>query len=229
MHAFANLKIGVRLSIGFGILILMTLGMGGTGLQRFAEVNAVNSRIIEKDWVKAEAANVINATTRANARNTMELLIADDATQAGRVKQSIEANKQVISAALDTLKQLIYLPEGQALLATLTERRTAYVASFSKVLKQIDAGDKTGAIQTMNSETLPALDALQEPIVALTNLQKKIVVNSSGEVRDRIASATALLIVLTIAGLFVGVGLTARLRDHSVKLCILPVPLLRVI
>jgi hypothetical protein len=48
----------------FGILILMTLGMGGTGLQRFAEVNAVNSRIIEKDWVKAEAANVINATTR---------------------------------------------------------------------------------------------------------------------------------------------------------------------
>jgi len=208
MHAFANLKIGVRLSIGFGILILMTLGMGGTGLQRFAEVNAVNSRIIEKDWVKAEAANVINATTRANARNTMELLIADDATQAGRVKQSIEANKQVISAALDTLKQLIYLPEGQALLATLTERRTAYVASFSKVLKQIDAGDKTGAIQTMNTETLPALDALQEPIVALTNLQKKIVVNSSGEVRDRIASATALLIVLTIAGLFVGVGLT---------------------
>ncbi|MBY0570270.1 MAG: MCP four helix bundle domain-containing protein, partial [Burkholderiaceae bacterium] len=208
MHAFANLKIGVRLSIGFGILILMTLGMGGAGLQRFAEVNAVNSRIIEKDWVKAEAANVINATTRANARNTMELLIADDATQAGRVKQSIEANKQVISAALDTLKQLIYLPEGQALLATLTERRTAYVASFSKVLKQIDAGDKTGAIQTMNSETLPALDALQEPIVALTNLQKKIVVNSSGEVRDRIASATALLIVLTIVGLFVGVGLT---------------------
>lgn len=208
MHAFANLKIGVRLSIGFGILILMTLGMGGTGLQRFAEVNAVNSRIIEKDWVKAEAANVINATTRANARNTMELLIVDDAIQAGRVKQSIEANKQVISAALDTLKQLIYLPEGQALLATLTERRTAYVASFSKVLKQIDAGDKTGAIQTMNTETLPALDALQEPIVALTNLQKKIVVNSSGEVRDRIASATALLIVLTIAGLFVGVGLT---------------------
>jgi methyl-accepting chemotaxis protein len=46
----------------------MTLGMGAAGLQRFAEVNAVNSRIIEKDWVKAEAANVINATTRANAR-----------------------------------------------------------------------------------------------------------------------------------------------------------------
>lgn len=208
MSAFANLKIGVRLSIGFGLLILMMLGMGAAGLQRFAEVNAVNTRIIEKDWVKAEAANVINASTRANARNTMELLIAEDATQAGRVKQSIETNKQVISAALDTLKLLIYLPEGKALLATLAERRGIYVASFSKVLKQIDAGDKTGAIRTMNTETLPALDALQEPIVALTNLQKKIVINSSAEVRDRIASATAMLTLLIFTGLFAGIALT---------------------
>lgn len=208
MQALANLKIGVRLSIGFGMLILMMLGMGVTGLQRFAEVDVVNNRIIEKDWVKAEAANVINASTRANARNTMELLIAEDTTQAARIKQSIETNKQVISTALDTLKQLIYLPEGKALLATLTERRIAYVASFSKVLKQIDAGDKTAALKTMNSETLPALDAMQEPIIALTNLQKKIVINSSAEVRERIASATTLLIVLIVAGLFVGFGLT---------------------
>jgi methyl-accepting chemotaxis protein len=62
----------------------------------------------------------------------MELLIAEDATQAGRVKQSIEANKQVISAALDTLKQLIYLPEGKALLATLTERGQRMSLRFQK-------------------------------------------------------------------------------------------------
>lgn len=89
MRTFMDLKIGVRLAFGFGILIIMMLGMGGVGLLRFAEVNAVNSRIIEKDWVKAEAANIINATTRANARNTMELLISQDTAQTGRIKQSL--------------------------------------------------------------------------------------------------------------------------------------------
>ncbi len=205
MRAFANLKIGVRLAIGFGILIAMMLAMAGAGLQRFAEVNTVNTRIIEKDWVKAEAANVINAITRANARNTMELLIASDPAQTAKIKQSIEANKQTISAALDTLKQLIYLPEGKALLATLAERRMAYLVSFTKVAKQIDAGDRAAATVTMNTETLPALDALQEPIVALTELQKKIVVDSSAEVRNRIDSATFLLVALAVSGLLVGI------------------------
>ncbi|MDC8773459.1 methyl-accepting chemotaxis protein [Roseateles albus] len=206
MRSFTNLKIGFRLAIGFGVLLFMMVAIAGVSLLRFAEVNTVNSRIIEKDWVKSEAANVINATTRANARNTMELLIASDPAQTAKIKQSIDVNKKTISAALETLTQLVYLPEGKALLATLVEQRKWYVTSFSKVAKQIEDGQREAAIATMNSETLPALDAMQQPIVALTELQKKIVVNSSTEVRDRIDSATVLLNMLCFSGLVVGVG-----------------------
>ncbi|MFC0350373.1 methyl-accepting chemotaxis protein [Undibacterium danionis] len=207
MSQFSDLKISLRLAIGFGILIVMMLGMGSIAWLRFTEVDAVNTRIIEKDWVKAESANIINATTRANARNTMELLIAEDPKQVQAIKQSIENNKKIISDALDTLKQLIYLPEGKAHLASLTERRIAYVASFSKVARQIDAGDRAGATLTMNRETLPALDALQEPIVALTKLQKQIVIDSSQEVRHRIQAASFLLIGLMLTGSLLGMGL----------------------
>lgn len=207
MLRFSDLKISIRLATGFGILILMMLGMGSIALLRFTEVDTVNTRIIEKDWVKAEAANIINATTRANARNTMELLITEDPKQIQAIKQSIENNKKTISDALDTLKQLIYLPEGKAHLASLTERRIAYVASFSKVARQIDAGDRAGATLTMNRETLPALDALQEPILALTKLQKQIVIDSSQEVRHRIQAASFLLIGLMLTGSLLGMGL----------------------
>lgn len=207
MLHFSDLKISIRLATGFGILILMMLGMGSIALLRFTEVDTVNTRIIEKDWVKAEAANIINATTRANARNTMELLITEDPKKIQAIKQSIENNKKTISDALDTLKQLIYLPEGKAHLASLTERRIAYVASFSKVARQIDAGDRAGATLTMNRETLPALDALQEPILALTKLQKQIVIDSSQEVRHRIQAASFLLIGLMLTGSLLGMGL----------------------
>lgn len=207
MLRFSDLKISIRLATGFGILILMMLGMGSIALLRFTEVDTVNTRIIEKDWVKAEAANIINATTRANARNTMELLITEDPKKIQAIKQSIENNKKTISDALDTLKQLIYLPEGKAHLASLTERRIAYVASFSKVARQIDAGDRAGATLTMNRETLPALDALQEPILALTKLQKQIVIDSSQEVRHRIQAASFLLIGLMLTGSLLGMGL----------------------
>jgi methyl-accepting chemotaxis protein len=76
------------------------------------------------------------------------------------------------------------------------------------VLKQIDAGDKTGAIQTMNTETLPALDALQEPIVALTNLQKKIVDQQQWGSARSYCICHCNADVADVTGLFVGVALT---------------------
>ncbi len=199
-----HLKIGTRLGLGFGLLILMLLALILIALQRFAQVGEVNSRIIEKDWVKAEAANVINATTRANARRTMELIIVGDVSQLARIKERIAENKKTIDTALDTLDRLIYLPEGKALLARLKETRGRYVESFNKVARLMEEGNRDEATRVMNTETLPLLDALQEPINQLTELQKKIVVASSDEVRQGIVSARWLMLVLGGVGLLAG-------------------------
>ena len=125
MQSFLNQKIGVRLGVGFGLVIAMMLAMAVVAVNRFHEVNIVNTRIIDKEWVKAEAANTINATTRANARRTMELVIAIDKAQIDKVKLAINDNKETINKALATLEELIVLPEGRALLATLKVRREA--------------------------------------------------------------------------------------------------------
>jgi methyl-accepting chemotaxis protein len=178
---FNNLKIGIRLGAGFGILIAMMLVMALVSVVRFSELSDIKDRIIEKDWVKAEAANVINSTTRANARRTMELVIATNPEQSGIIKRSIEANKKTIAQALETLENLIYLPEGKTLVAKLKEARGKYVASFTNVAKLVDEGKREDAIALLNAETLPALDAMQEPISGINDLQKKIVMGSSAE------------------------------------------------
>ena len=200
-----NLKIGVRLGLAFALLNLMLLLLVGLGIWRFTQVDEVNTRIIEKDWVKADAANVINATTRANARRTMELLLVTDPAQVDHVKKRIADNKKTIDQALDVLNNLIYLPEGKQLLAELTAARVKYVASFSQVSKLVEEGRKEEATRLMLQETLPALDALQAPITALTELQKKVVVASSAEVRSSVESSRMVMLALGLAGVAVGV------------------------
>ena len=202
-------KIGTRLSLGFGLLILMLLACVIIAMMRFSQVSDVNTRIIEKDWVKAEAANAVNATTRANARRTMELIIVGDVAQLATIKERIAENKKIIDDALATLDKLVYLPEGKALLADLKERRGKYVQSFSKVAKLMEDGNKEEATRVMNTETLPALDALQDPINKLTDLQKKIVVASSDEVRRGIQAAQVLMAVLGVAGVLLGLVLAS--------------------
>lgn len=55
---------------------------------------------------------MINATTWADARSTMEPLAATDKSQVARANERIEVDKKTISEVLATLDKLIDLPEG---------------------------------------------------------------------------------------------------------------------
>ena len=133
-----TMTVGTHLSVGFGLVLSILVISIAIALMRFSSIGEVNDKIIEKDWVKAEAANTINALTRDNARRTMELLITTDAAQLGKIRDRIDANKKTISDALGMLDKLVYLPEGKELLTKIKEARAKYVASFSKVSKLVD-------------------------------------------------------------------------------------------
>ena len=198
MLKLSNMRIGRRLGMGFALLIAMMLSIVAVTLLRFSDVSAINNRIIEKDWLKADAANIVNATTRANARLSMQLLITDDPHQIAQIKASINTNKKTISDALSTLDKLIYLPEGRQLLGQLKQAREQYVASFTQVAYLVEQGERTQANALMLDETLPRLDALQTPITQLTALQKKVVERSSQELQDKLHAAAILILTLSV-------------------------------
>ena len=149
---------------------------------------------------------MIDTTTRANARRTMELVLATDAQHLQAIKAAIATNKKTIDEAVATLDKLVHLPEGKALLAQLKEKRGQYVQSFTRVIGLVDGGARDDAIALIKSETLPALDALQEPINGLTALQKRIVANSSTEVLGDIRNSSWVMLALALglSGLALG-------------------------
>ncbi|MDD2711556.1 MAG: methyl-accepting chemotaxis protein [Simplicispira sp.] len=202
------LKIGTRLGLAFGLLGLMMLGITLVGILRMGEVGAINTRIIDESWVKSQAASTIDTTTRANARWTMQLALTTDAAQLQQIKAAIATNKKTIDDALALLQAKVQLPEGKATLARLTQLRSLYVQSFSKVAQMVDANDREGAIALLQSETLPALDALQEPISSLTKLQNHLVETDGHAVVENISSARLLMGVLGVVGLLVGAVLS---------------------
>ena len=52
-----NLGIGFRLAFGFGLLLALILMANAVAIFQFNRVSAVNTQIIEQDWVKAEVAS----------------------------------------------------------------------------------------------------------------------------------------------------------------------------
>ncbi|NIA00179.1 methyl-accepting chemotaxis protein [Massilia sp. CCM 8734] len=201
----ANLKIGVRLGAGFGLVLLLMAALIATGITLFNSAGASTRRMVDHEWVKAEAANGINVGTRANARRTLELFIVTDPAQLANIRARIEVNKKSIVAALATLDKLIESREGRDLLERVTRERAVYVAAYSRVDKLMAEGNRDDAAALMRAEALPALDTLQASITALGALQKRLVEEASADVGRSIASARTLMLWQGAAALVIGV------------------------
>ena len=212
----SNLRIGTRLAAGFGLVLVLLALVVAVGLQRFHDVGQATTALIDEDWAKAEAAATIDTMTRANARRTLELFIAPDDAYRTRVREKIASNRHEIDGALATLRRLVASAEGKDVLARVTERREAYVASFTQVNALLEAGRRDEAQQLVLAETLPRLDVLQQAVHELNVLQKGRAVAAGKAVQDRIASGRVLMLALGAAALAVGLVFAVRLARSIV-------------
>lgn len=188
----ANIKIGTRLGAGFGVVQVLMVILIVVGFTRMSYIADLNKKILDTDWVKADAATTVNLLTRANARRILELFIENDPAAIKKLYGRIEINKNTITDAIVTLDKLVYAPEGKTLMLKVKQDRADFVNSFEKVKKLLNEDKRDEATKLMKDETLPALDLLQAEVVELSALQKKLVDNSGVEVSNTIAFASNL-------------------------------------
>ncbi|RXZ33133.1 methyl-accepting chemotaxis protein [Oxalobacteraceae bacterium CAVE-383] len=202
----STMKVSTRLCLGFGLMLAMMLLMAGVALRCLSGIGDINARTLDKDWVGAEAVNTIDVLTRSNARIAMEILIETDKTRMAGLYQKIVANRTAIGGKLDQLDKLLAEPKEKELVDKIRGARSRYAAALANTDKLMEDNKRDEAIDFVRSETLPALDAFQEPITALSDMQKGVIVRSNGDVKDNIDFTYALLMALGACTLAIGAG-----------------------
>ena len=103
----------------------------------------------------------------------METILYTDPAQRAQSKALLAQNRQAIEAALAVLEAKIHSTEGKALLAELLRLRAPYVQAYNATAELADAGDQAAALELLTRQTLPALDALREPMAHSSILFRK--------------------------------------------------------
>jgi methyl-accepting chemotaxis protein len=212
----SNFKIGTRLAAGFGLVLVLLVLVAAIGVQALQTVGGATRSMIDDDWAKAEAAATIDTMTRANARRTLELFIAPDDAYRNHVRAMIASNRRGIDGALETLRRLVASSAGKERLADVVAKRAAYVESFTRVDGMVAAGRGDEAQRLVLAETLPRLDALQDAVRALNDLQKRRAQDAGMAVQDRIASDRVEMLALGAAALVLGALFSALLARSIV-------------
>lgn len=172
MNLLTRLRLAPRLGLGFGFLLLMAalVALAQLGIRH---VGASAGDIVGHAWPAADAAGSVNAYTRANACRTMELFFAADAAETARLRAHIADNRRIIDAALERLDRLAGGAGERAQLDRMRRLRASYVASFEKVGALLAQGQREEATALLKGQTLPAIDALQDGIVAINEQQRQ--------------------------------------------------------
>ncbi|WP_107315557.1 methyl-accepting chemotaxis protein [Achromobacter xylosoxidans] len=203
-NLFGNLSIGTRLALGFGTVLALLLALTGLSQYELTHIGGINRAITEQTWAKANAINIIDVTTRANARANLELIVNTDPRTAETLFARIDTNRKTIDQALETLRPLFRTEDERQKLRLLEDVRGRYVKSFQGVGALLKRGERDAARQRLLEETLPLLDGLQDRVIEISRIQSAEMVDASADSQRVIDNAGMLNLILS--GLAVVLG-----------------------
>jgi methyl-accepting chemotaxis protein len=200
-----NLKIGMRLSLGFGILLLLMLVVGGYGINSIKNLNEEIDLLVNDRMVKVEQANAVIANINIVARSLRNIFIEEDKGRQAQELQRIADARKKASEIYDILTKTIKSEKGQAIIKKVLDLRPAYVRAIESYMDLVKSGQLDQAKKLLLSEVREVqrgyLEALNELITFQTDLSKQ-----AGEKAEHMAQAAMRLIsILLITALALSV------------------------
>ena len=171
---FSNWKVGARLAMGFGVLLIACLLVGGIGWLRLSQLDAVVNRITTENWEKARLTMEMEIRTRDNAFKTGRVLMAgDDIAAVSVLKEEMAANTRLNTAAMEQLEKLVVAAEARKLLAEAAQARERYVESRARVTRlAADPKTQAQALNLFRTETAGILEQYMTPFRKLTERER---------------------------------------------------------
>ena len=221
MRSFNNLTIGVRLSAGFALTLIMAVLIAGTGMWRLDQV-ATAARVtlatpLAKERMIAEWYTQIFGAVR----RTAAIVKSSDASLTAYFKEDAAATAKLSADLVKRIEPLIAGEKETALFQRITEQRKQYGAARDSAVKAKEAGDQALADQILTEKFTPVAKAYQESIHELLALQRdSIAVTAAGidaaaeRGASMIATLTALMVVLgALLSWLLTRGITGPLRE----------------
>ncbi|MBC7857449.1 MAG: MCP four helix bundle domain-containing protein [Burkholderiaceae bacterium] len=210
-----KLKIGIRLGLGFGAVLLMLALVIGLGISRLAELHEGTNQIVDQDYPKVLLAQRVQDNFDHSARALRNIMLSSDAALIGRELAGIAEARKDISATLEKLDPQIKSEAGRQLFKAIQEARAAYVALLEKFLRLQAEGKRDEALAILLGPLDKAQFTYTESIAALISHQSAKMEAGRQQAEDTYHSGRNLLGAAGLAALLLG-ALLARVISHSI-------------
>jgi methyl-accepting chemotaxis protein len=201
-----NLKIRTRLMLGFGLVLALLLVMVVTSFTRLVQTQNDTDAVatytrranLADDWVQKSQLNANRIVAVAKAAGLPDV----EAYFGPLIKTTSEENL----AIQKELEGQLTSDKGKALLATIAEKRGAYLETIAKLQELLKASDQPAVDALLKERLLPAGASYMSAMSDLKKLEDTLATERTEQLRENVQSAKMVLLVLVVASLAVGLG-----------------------
>ncbi|MEO8169789.1 MAG: methyl-accepting chemotaxis protein [Oxalobacteraceae bacterium] len=199
-----NLKIGTRLGLGFGAVLLLLAIIVGLGITRLADLNDGTDRITNKTYPKVLLAQHVLNNSNHIARSLSKTLLATDPNLIAKELAIIAALRKDNNETMDKLSPLIIFEKGKGLLTASVDTRASYVAALDQVLKLQADGKKEDAVTFLLDNVHPSQSAYMDKIAALITYQQELMEADRQLAEETYHDARNLMSILGVLAMALG-------------------------
>ncbi|WP_457426510.1 methyl-accepting chemotaxis protein [Roseateles sp. P5_E7] len=198
MSAIANLKIGVRLAIGFAALIALLIMLAVIGVTKISAIRADTEVILHDRFVKVQLAQTVENEVNKQLRALRTGLIVSDHALVEKELAKLEASLPVVSSAIEKLMASVHSERGKATLKELVDSRARFKDKEQQLVASVKAGRIEEARTQLVSDIVPLQTAYLTAIEEFAKSQADGMEDFGKEAAELASGAKLLMEVLSL-------------------------------
>jgi methyl-accepting chemotaxis protein len=206
MKTLNDLKIGTRLSVGFGAVLALLLVMVGVAYFQMGKTSSAMKLLSEGE----RRASTVEAWQRKTQLNlTRTVAIAKAAGQPdveAYFNPLMKETSQEISQLQKELEGTVTTDQGRALMEKIAKAREAYIGLRTQLYEHVKVGDPFAAEGLLKDKLLPAATAYLGAMGELQAYERERADAEGNALHGSLAMAKTMLVVLALVSLVVGGG-----------------------
>ncbi|HMW17934.1 MAG TPA: methyl-accepting chemotaxis protein [Accumulibacter sp.] len=204
---FSHLKIGIRLSLIFAMMLTMLLAVAGIAIKRNGDLQDQIRDLVTDKTVKAKIVNDIVDDTNAIRRYHRNMLIYRNDESTREEIEKVSTTRKKISEHYAALEKMEYVGKEKLVLNDIRDERQKASAVLSRIEELAKTKQWDEAVRYLDTTYRPTVDHYIDSINAFLSYQNEQVNAVGAEAGALAASTRNLIIVITGVAILFGIWL----------------------
>ena len=205
MKMFGNMKVGVKLGLGFGLVLVLLGTLLAVGVLRLTDIKRDVDVVVNELWPKNQLLQDGLVGVNEIAMGGRELVIAENGEQIQRAKDRMLGGRERIGKAWDALGPMLVQPRGKELFAEVLDSRQRFIPAQNRLIELVEQGRSDEARAYLRGDYDAIAVQYRQRVNALTAYQGELLTGTGSETAETVATATLTMSVLGGIALLAGV------------------------